>query len=192
MENRKIIIISGPSAVGKTRVINCIKKMSVEFEHLISYTTREKRQGEENGKDYHFVSRSKFDNMAGNNLFYEVSKNELGYYGITKESMEKILQNNKNIILDSDLSGYQQFKKKWGRKCVGIFLKPTSLDELYQQLKDRGENRGIKTDLDFRIRWEKNMEVMNQSDAFDFAIVNDSVELTAKKIIEIVNNFHYD
>ena len=189
MENKKIVIISGPSAVGKTRVINCIKKMSVEFEHLISYTTREKRQGEENGEDYHFVSRSKFDNMVGNSLFYEVSKNELGYYGITKESMEKVLQNSKNIILDSDLNGYQQFKKKCGKKCVGIFLKPTSLDELYQQLKDRGESRGIKNDFDFKIRWEKNMEVINQSDAFDFVIINDNVELTAKKIIEIVNNF---
>lgn len=78
----------------------------------------------------------------------------------------------------------------WKEVC-GDFLKPSSLDELYQQLKDRGESRGIKTDLDFRIRWEKNMEVINQSDAFDFALINDNVELTAKKIIEIVNNYQY-
>ena len=187
--HNKIIIISGPSAVGKSRVINQICKMNSDFEFLVSYTTRERRRDERDGEDYYFITNTVFERMNSSNKFFEVSRNDFGNYGISYESISKILLTNKNIITDCNLEGYLKFKKEYGERCVGIFIRPTSLGELYSQLKKRGVSRGIMNSNDLHRRWENSLDVMKTVDLYDFALINVNVVETAETIVKRIREW---
>ena len=132
-----IVILSSPSGAGKTTLV---KKLSVrnKFKTSISYTTRNPRINEKNGKDYFFIKDREFKNLIQKRKFLEHAKVFKNYYGSLKETVIKNLEKGKNVIFDIDWQGTKQIKnKKLKYKIITIFILPPSKKELFKRLLKR-------------------------------------------------------
>lgn len=136
----KLIIIAGPSGVGKGTVISHLKELHPEWEYPISATTREPRPGEEDGVVYHFVSRDEFERMIeeGELLEYAVVHQE-EYYGTLKEPIISALKQGKIIIREVDMQGLESIQKVIPKEnLVSIFLTVQSKQDLIDRIQNRG------------------------------------------------------
>lgn len=175
-----LFVISGPSGVGKTSIIKSILSKDIIFS--ISYTTREKRDKEKNGEDYFFVSEKEFLDMVSQGKFLEWEKVHGAFYGTSKDWIEENLNIGKNIILDIDVNGAKNVKKKLGGTL--IFIAPPSIEILAHRIKERN----TETDLDIEKRLSVAKREILKKDFFDFVIENDILEKSIKKLMEIINN----
>lgn len=148
-----IFVISGPSGSGKTTLLKSIlqdKSLDRKLVHSISLTTRPKRSGEEDGKDYFFLSEEEFKQRLKEKKILEWTK-YLGYYYATpKEPVMKQLRAGRNIVLCLDLKGASKIKELYPRSTVTIFVKPPSFDELTHRIQNRchkTKNREIQERL---------------------------------------------
>ncbi|QJC29280.1 guanylate kinase [Enterobacteriaceae endosymbiont of Plateumaris rustica] len=142
MTIRNLFIISAPSGTGKSLLLQLLLKNNVlnfNIKLSISYTTRIKRIGEINGKDYFFISKKKFKKMIINNEFLEHAKIFGNYYGTSKKNIKNILKNNINVFLNIDWQGAKQVRNKISQVC-SIFILPPSKKELYKRLYLRGKD----------------------------------------------------
>ena len=179
-----IVVLSSPSGAGKTTLVNEISKKN-NFQISISYTTRKPRSNETDGKDYYFVSESKFKNLIDEDKFLEYAKVFQHYYGSSKDVVFKKLNNGENVIFDIDWQGTEQIKsKKLNYKIVTIFILPPSRDELYNRLLNRDRN-------DEKIAKERmtqfNEDVLNWRD-YDFVVINDDLGNCYRKIIKFIES----
>ncbi|OED34589.1 guanylate kinase [PVC group bacterium (ex Bugula neritina AB1)] len=173
------VVLSAPSGTGKTTIKNRLLQKD-SFEFSVSYTTRELRSGEKDGKDYHFVSRDIFEKKIIAGEFLEYAEVHGAYYGTCIDSLKPLLEGI-NVLLDIDVQGYLQVKKKY-ENALGIFIFPPSLLELRSRLESRGLNTA--TDIETRLKNAKE-EILNW-DRYDYAVLNDEVENTTKTIHGIV------
>ena len=109
-EKSMMIVLSSPSGAGKTTLARKLQKNNSNFYISISYTTRQPRPNEVNGKDYYFVSRLEFEKLIQNKSFYEYATIFENYYGTPKEPVVKLLSSGKDILFDIDWQGTQQLK----------------------------------------------------------------------------------
>ena len=177
-----IVVLSSPSGAGKTTLVNEISKKN-NFQISISYTTRKPRSNETDGKDYYFVSESKFKNLIDEDKFLEYAKVFQHYYGSSKDVVFKKLNNGENVIFDIDWQGTEQIKsKKLNYKIVTIFILPPSRDELYNRLlnRDRNDEKIAKE------RMKQFNEDVLQWRNYDFVVINDDLENCYKKIIKYI------
>ena len=179
-----IVILSSPSGAGKTTLVKEISKRN-NFQISISHTTRKPRSNETEGKDYYFVSESKFKNLIDENKFLEYAKVFQNYYGSSKDVVFKKLNKAENVIFDIDWQGTEQIKsQKLNYKIVTIFILPPSRDELYNRLLNRDRN-------DEKIAKERmtqfNEDVLHWKD-YDFVVINDDLENCYKKIIKFIKS----
>ena len=126
-KKNKIIIISSPSGAGKTTICKFLIKKLNNVDLSISYTTRNKRSNEIDGKDYHFVSIEKFNRLIKENNFYEYANIFDNYYGTLKSTVINLLEQNKDVLFDIDWQGTQQLKKIKDLSIVTIFILPQIL-----------------------------------------------------------------
>ena len=178
-----IVILSSPSGAGKTTLVKEISKKN-NFQISISHTTRKPRSNETDGKDYYFVSHTEFKNLIDEDKFLEYAKVFQNYYGSSKDIVFKKLNNAENVIFDIDWQGTQQIKRqKFNNKIVTIFILPPSRNELYNRLLNRERN-------DEKIAKERmnqfNEDVLHWKD-YDFAVINDNLEICYKLIINFIN-----
>ena len=145
-----IIVISGPSGVGKDVVIDAILDKNPNFHHIVTATTREKRPGEAQGIDYYFLSKKEFKQKIESDEFLEYAEVYGNYYGVLKSEVEKALRQGKDVILKVDVQGATTLKKKIPG-ALFIFLAPSSLDDL----SDRMKNRNADTVEAMKIRIDK-------------------------------------
>lgn len=182
----KCIIFSAPSGAGKTTIVHHLLSQLNELEFSISATSREKRKGEINGKDYHFMTVDSFKSAITNEEFVEweeVYANN--FYGTLKSEMTRIWNQKKHVIFDVDVLGGINLKSIFKENAFSIFVQPPSIEELENRLK----NRGTETEESIARRVGKANEEMKSADKFDFILVNDNLEKAKKEAILVVQSY---
>lgn len=177
-----MIVISGPSTVGKSRVIKCLKD-KYDMEQVISYTSRRKREDETDGVSYHFVDEDYFTKNKKD--FFLWKKGDLGYYGTMKTDIEKIVRKGRVPVLDLDVDEALIVKSKFDN-AVLVFLLPETLEEIKERLLIRGPQRGIYSEEDAMVRYCRSAEMLKRCEAYDYLIQNDDEYDTADYIKSIL------
>ena len=139
-----LIVISGPSGVGKGTVRKALFEMpEQEFVYSVSMTTRKPREGEVDGVDYYFVSKEVFEQQIKDGNLLEYAEFVGNYYGTPKDKVEEQLNKGKEVILEIEVNGAQQVREKL-KDAVFIFLVPPTRQALYDRLKSRGTENDDK------------------------------------------------
>lgn len=185
----KLVVISGPSGVGKGTIIKLLQdRYEEESKKLylsISCTTRSPREGEENGIHYYFITEKEFKKRIRKNDFLEYNLYGTGkYYGTPRSKVLEFLKNGYDVILEIDINGYKQIKKNYP-DCVGIFIMPPNEEELYNRLK----NRGTESEDIIKVRIETAKEEIKNKDIYDHVIVNENgkSDKAMDDVYEIIN-----
>jgi guanylate kinase len=182
----KAIIISAPSGAGKTTLINKLLEAKLPLLFSISACSRNPRDGEENNKDYYFLSIEEFQQKINTQEFIEWEEVYKGnFYGTLKKEIERIWKKKKHVVFDVDVIGGVSLKEYFNENALCIFIKPPNLEVLAQRLKKR--NSDDKESIKKRI--EKSFEEMKSMDKFDKIIVNDKLSTSSEDIIETVEKF---
>ena len=132
-----VFILSAPSGAGKTTLYNSLKELYPDIELSVSCTTRSRRSGEVNGRDYRFLSDAQFARLQAQGAFAESAKVHDHFYGTPKQPLERCIRTGRDILLDIDVQGARQIKKSF-LEAVSIFVLPPSLQELERRLAARG------------------------------------------------------
>lgn len=182
----KAIIISAPSGAGKTTLVNKLLKAKLPLLFSISACSRAPREGEEDKKDYYFLSIEEFKEKIKAQDFIEWEEVYQGnFYGTLKKEIERIWKEKKHVVFDVDVIGGISLKEYFKENSISIFIKPPSMEVLSKRLKKRNteDRKSIKN------RLEKSFEEMKSIDKFDKIIVNDELNISTKNIIETVEKF---
>ena len=171
VEKGIFIVVSAPSGAGKTTICREVLKAFPEIAYSISYTTRPMRPGEENGKDYYFVSETEFRKKIEAGDFAEWTEKFGFIYGTSMEAMQKVLDQGKNMLLDVDTEGARNLKNRFP-EGVFVFILPPSLEELRKRLTGRGS----ENENDMSVRLEKARDEIREVFWYDYIILNDQVE----------------
>ena len=186
----KLLVISGPSGVGKGTIVKLLEDMyqekSKKLYLSISCTTRNPREGEENGVNYYFITEKEFLKRLKNNDFLEYNVYGTGkYYGTPKSTVLEYLKKGYDVILEIDINGYKQIKENFP-DAIGIFIMPPDINELYNRLKNR--NTEDEETINVRIKTAK--KEIKERKIYDYIIVNENnqSEKTAEGIYDILNS----
>ncbi len=178
---KKLIILTGPSGVGKGTVVKEILGKDKNIWLSISATTRKPRDGEKEGENYYFLNKEKFTEMIKQNLFLEWAQFAGNYYGTPLSSVDEKIKKGFTVLLEVEVEGAKQIKEKFPNS-LSIFLLPPNKAELERRIRNRGteEEDAIKKRLS-RANYE-----ISSSNKFDFELTNHNVYETAKKIIKLI------
>lgn len=182
----KCIIFSAPSGSGKTTLVReLLKKSELNLSFSISATTRNKRQGEINGKDYFFKSKLDFKELIKNNQFLEFEEvYEDVFYGSLKKEVNKLLETS-NVIFDIDVIGGIKLKKFFQHDALAVFVKPPSIEELRKRLVSRASD-SLES---INSRVEKAEKEIESESSFDVTIINNDLITAKKESYNIVKKF---
>ena len=182
----KCIIFSAPSGSGKTTLVReLLKKSELNLSFSTSATTRNKRQGEINGKDYFFKSKLDFKELIKNNQFLEFEEvYEDVFYGSLKKEVNKLLETS-NVIFDIDVIGGIKLKKFFQHDALAVFVKPPSIEELRKRLVSRASD-SLES---INSRVEKAEKEIESESSFDVTIINNDLITAKKESFNIVKNF---
>ena len=168
MSKGKLIVISGPSGVGKgTLKAKLFEEFVGRIAYSVSATTRGPREGEVDGKDYFFISRQEFERRVKNNEFLEHAEFAGNCYGTPRAYVEKLLDSGMNVVLEIDVQGALQVMKSMP-ECVSVFILPPSFEELEHRLR----GRGTETEEKVRERLETAKRELPHAPQYDYQIVN--------------------
>ena len=176
------IVLSSPSGAGKTsiskKLLNKDKKISLS----ISCTTRPKRKGEINKKDYIFIDDDEFMNNIKNNKFIEHAS-VFGYrYGTLAQTVENFFKKRKDVLFDIDWQGFQQLKQT-GLDVVGIFILPPNKKELIRRLKKRGRD----TSNEMKKRMSLAQDEISHFPEYDYVVINSDLDICVSQIQNIIS-----
>lgn len=181
-----LIVISGPSGVGKGTVRRALFNMSNHnLVYSVSMTTREKRAGEIDGVDYYFVSRDEFISNIKKNNFLEYAEFVGNYYGTPKDKVEEQLNSGKEVVLEIEVQGALQVRKEIN-DAVFIFIAPPGRKALYNRLLSRNTEKIEQVNS----RMEKAEREFKLAHKYDYIVVNDEVNNAADKIMAIIRAEH--
>ncbi len=183
--NGIIFILSAPSGTGKTTICELLKQKLPDLKFSISHTTREPRDGEANGTDYHFISQKEFEEKITRGEFLEWAKVHKKYYGTTFESADRHRQNGEDVLIELDVQGAQSLRDI-NYKAVFIFMMPPSLEELKTRLNKRGTESASK----IQDRLEISKKEMRRSPLYDYILTNIDTEETTNNLISIITAEH--
>lgn len=178
MKKGLLIILSGPSGVGKGTVRNYfMKDKELNLTYSISMTTRLPRQGEKDGIDYIFTSKQQFEDAIKNGELLEWAEFVGNYYGTPLSQVEKLRNEGKNVVLEIEVQGAQQVAKKVP-DCISIFMIPPTMEELENRI--RGRSTEAEEIIQERLsKAEKEMKLIKD---YKYVVCNDDPELAAQYI----------
>jgi guanylate kinase len=180
-----LIVLSGPSGVGKGTVCSQLRQISTNLVYSVSATTRLPRQGEQEGVNYFFKTREQFQQLIANDDVLEWAEYVGNYYGTPRKFVEETLSSGKDVILEIEVQGALKVKKKFP-EGIFIFLLPPSLDELQSRIV----GRGTETEDIIRSRMSVAVDEIKLIEHYDYAIVNDQVDLACRRIQSIIEAEH--
>ena len=167
----QLYVISGPSGVGKSTIINRLRNRIDGLGYSISHTSREPREYEKDGVHYHFVDRETFSRMIDEDAFVEWAQVYSDYKGTSYASIKSLMDQGFDIVMDLDSQGAMNVKKAFKNTTL-IYILPPSLEELDKRLRGRGTD-----DEDvIRERFKKAVKEVNASINYDYIIFNDKLE----------------
>lgn len=176
-----LFIVCGPSGVGKGTVCKELLRIKPEIGLSISATTRERRKGEVDGINYHFIEKSKFEEMIENNEFLEYAQVYDNFYGTPQKYVLEELNKGKDIILEIDPQGAMQIKEKFPQG-IFIFLLPPSMKELRNRIITRGRD----SEDNIRRRLKCAYDEINFIKEYDYYIINDELSKAVHSLTSII------
>ena len=180
-QKNKIIIISSPSGAGKTTLCKLLLKKMRNISLSVSYTSRNKRLNEKDGKDYFFIKKEKFNYLKNKNFFIETAINFGNYYGSPYKNIKtsKIDQ----ILFDIDWKGARKIRRKIDKNdIIDFFILPPSIKELKKRLVKRGRDK--KDDIDLRLSYA--IKEINHYKEYSYVLINQNVQQTVNEISDII------
>lgn len=181
--NHRILLLIGPTAVGKSSLLDRALQDYSELVDIITYTTRPMRRGESEGQPYHFVTDERFQKLIQDQFFVEWANVHGRMYGVPRDQFEQARMQGRGIIMDIDVQGAKTLLKEFPG-LTSVFLLPPSIDAL----RKRFENRGVTSAADLEKRLESAQKEMAQASSFGHVLINDDFEETYLKIRKIVEN----
>ena len=183
MPRGSLIVVSGPSAAGKSTLIRAAREAIPELAYSVSATTRNPRKGELDGRDYVFLSREEFEKWIEEGRFLEWAEYSGNLYGTPEEKVEEFLENGRSVILEIELQGARQVRQ--GRPdAVMVFVRAPSLEETRKRLEGRATE-----DLEaLEARMTTALSEVSAREEFDYEVVNDERERAREDMIETMRN----
>ncbi len=187
METGKLIIISAPSGTGKSTIIGQVMQdANLRLSFSISATTRQPREGEQDGVHYYFMSVEQFQKEIADDAFAEYEQVYEGrYYGTLKREIERINAQGDNVILDVDVKGGINVKKLYGNRAMSIFIAPPNIETLRERLICRGTDS--MEEINKRI--SKAEYELSFAPSFDYYIVNDDLTVAVNSVHQLIADF---
>lgn len=176
-----VYIISAPSGSGKSTLVGKLLKLVPNLEFSISYTTRDPRGAEQNGKQYHFIPREKFEEMVRANEFLEHADVFGNYYGTARKYLQEAQQKGYDLLLDIDVQGAAQIKQKLP-DAVSIFVLPPNRKTLERRLRERGEDAPEVIER----RMVTACREIENYDKYGYILINDKLEESIEGLKSIV------
>lgn len=178
-----LIVLSGPSGVGKDAVLARMKESGYPLKYITTLTTRPRRANERDGIDYHFVPINKFQEMIKNNELLEWAKVYGNWYGVPREAVKQALDKGQDLIIKVDIQGAANIKKILPQ-AIFIFLAPPSMEELLIRLKQRQ----TESPANLALRLKTAEEEIKQLPQFDYVVVNkwDKIDTAVSDIQAII------
>lgn len=177
-----LVVLSGPSGVGKNTVLNVVAKMDSNIMLGISATTRQPRPGEVDGVNYHFKTRAEFEKMIENDEFFEFAEYNGNYYGSPKEEVLNWISAGNAAIIEIEVQGASKVKQKYP-EAVFIFLAPPSMHTLISRLR----GRNTETEEKIQARYNTACYEVTQAYNYDYIVINDDIREAASEIMQIVH-----
>jgi guanylate kinase len=178
-----ILVLSGPSGSGKSSLCKELFKSMDKYYFSISTTTREPREGEVDGVDYFFVSKEQFKADIEKGYFLEWAEVHGNYYGTSMKPVLKALEDEKIVIFDIDVQGFDIIKEKVGNLCTSVFITTPTLGDL----KSRLISRGTDSTETIEKRLTNAKVEMQHINSYDYLIINDDFDEALSKLKSIVN-----
>lgn len=177
-----LLVISGPSGVGKGTIVNEIKKRRDDIVVSISVTTRYKRANEEDGRDYYFINEEKFNDMINNGELLEYANVHGNFYATPRKFVEDNIAKGYIVVLEIDVQGAEQVRNNFNN-TVNVFVIPPKKTDIENRLR----KRGTETEDKIKLRLENSIKELEQIKFYDYFLVNDYVDNATNKLEEIIN-----
>ena len=179
-----MFIIEAPSGTGKSAVIKEILKRDSNIKFSVSVTTRQPREGEDEGVDYYYVTDEQYNEFLAQDAFYEYVDSQYGSrYGTLRSEVDSFINVGQDVLFDMDWVGARQMREKAGDDVVTIYLLPPSIKELRRRL----EGRGTDSPEVIEKRMNLILDKISHWDEFDYVIVNVNLEETILKVQKIIS-----
>ncbi|NTW51440.1 MAG: guanylate kinase [Chlorobiaceae bacterium] len=181
----KLIVFSAPSGTGKSTVARLVMERLGCLGFSVSATTRAMRSGEQDGIDYHFLSRDAFEKKISEGGFIEHEFFFGNYYGTLLDKTRESVDAGKHLLFDLDVKGALNLKKIFGDGALLVFLKPPSMEELAGRLMGR-DSEGPEA---LKVRLERAAMELSHADQFDYVVVNDDLDSTVDAVATRISHF---
>jgi len=180
-----VFIISAPSGSGKSTLVSELKKTVPHLEFSVSYTTRQPRGSEQDGVEYCFVTREKFEEMIAEDAFLEHAEVFGNYYGTACHFLQDAREKGNDLLLDIDVQGAAQLREKIP-DAVSIFVLPPNKVTLERRLRSRSQAEHVDDDGIIRRRLEKARDEIGNYPAYSYILVNDRLDQAVDELVAIV------
>jgi guanylate kinase len=177
-----MFVLSSPSGAGKTTLTRMLISEIPELKMSVSVTTRPRRPGEVDGRDYYFVDQKRFDEMVARDELLEWATVFDNSYGTPRQPVEAALAAGQNVLFDIDWQGTQQLTGRAAKDVVSVFILPPSVQALEQRLHTRAQD----SDEVIRGRMKKAGDEMSHFDAYDYIVVNDNIGIAFESVKSIL------
>lgn len=184
-ERGLLIVVSGPAGSGKGTVLNAVFQKSGDFVYSVSATTRDPRPGEQDGIHYHFITKERFEALIADDTVVEHTYYCGNYYGTLRTVIEKDLCQGKNVVLEIEVDGAMQIKKKFPEALLILVVPPD-----FATLEARLRGRGTNTDEDIKNRLERSKEELKFFNEYDYVLINgdNAIDEVSDRFIAIIES----
>lgn len=181
MSKGKLLVISGPSGVGKGRIVGLMLENRKDCALSISCTTRAPREDETDGVNYFFITREQFEKMIAENGFLEYSEHYSNLYGTPRAFVEEKLKEGSNVILEIEVDGALNVKKTY-KEAILVMIAPPDKQALYDRLRGRKS----ETEEEIERRVQRSEYELSKIPYYDYTIINDKLDEAVEQVVQIL------